>query len=130
MVQTSKREFDSAGLADALPLGLFKALCDPSRLAVLAELATCEPPCTVGRIAECCPTDVSVVSRHLAILRAAGVVDAHRRGKEVHYELSTSTLAETLRSVADAIEACCPDGNPKGCCATKPSKPRRFPDTL
>lgn len=108
MVQISKREFRAATLAKALPLDLFKALCDPSRLAVLAELAACKPPCTVGRIAECCPTDVSVVSRHLATLRAAGVVEAHRSGKEVHYELSTSSLAKTLRSIADAIETGCP----------------------
>jgi hypothetical protein len=53
------------------------------------------------------------------MLRAAGVVDAHRSGKEVHYELSTSALAETLRSIADAIETCCPDGTAKGCCGTK-----------
>jgi DNA-binding transcriptional ArsR family regulator len=118
MVQMSKQRPRAAGLVEALPLDLFKALCDPSRLAVLAKLATCEPPCTVGRIAECCPTDVSVVSRHLAMLRDAGVVDAHRSGKEVHYELSTSSLARTLRSIADAIETCCPDGTPKGCCGT------------
>ena len=119
MVQMSKREFRTAALAEALPLDLFRALCDPSRLAVLAELAACEPPCTVGRIAECCPTDMSVVSRHLATLRAAGVVEAHRSGKEVHYELSTSALAKTLRSIADAIESCCPDGKPRGCCGSK-----------
>jgi DNA-binding transcriptional ArsR family regulator len=93
MVQLSKRGVRGAGLAEALPPDLFKALCDPSRLAVLTELAACKPPCTVGRIAECCPTDMSVVSRHLATLRAAGVVEAHRSGKEVHYELSTSALA-------------------------------------
>jgi ArsR family transcriptional regulator len=118
-VQVSKQRIRGAALAEALPQDLFKALCDPSRLAVLAELAACKPPCTVGRIAECCPTDVSVVSRHLATLRAAGIVEAHRSGKEVHYELSSSALAKTLRSIADAIETCCPDGTPKGCCGTK-----------
>ncbi len=85
---------------------------------MLAELAACKPPCTVGRIAECCPIDMSVVSRHLATLRAAGVVEAHRSGKEVHYELSTSALAKTLRLIADAIETCCPDGTAKDCCGT------------
>jgi ArsR family transcriptional regulator len=119
MVQISKQGSSAATLAGALPLDLFKALCDPSRLAVLVELAACKPPCTVGRIAECCPTDVSVVSRHLAMLRSAGVVEAHRSGKEVHYELSTSRLAETLRSIADAIETCCPDSTANGCCGTK-----------
>ncbi len=116
MAQSNKRHSRRAALAEALPLPLFKTLCDPSRLAVLAELAACEPPRTVGRIAECCPTDVSVVSRHLAMLREAGVVDAHRSGKEVHYELSTSNLARMLRSIASAIERCCPDRGAKPCC--------------
>jgi ArsR family transcriptional regulator len=119
MVQLSKRRIRGDALDEALPLDLFKALSDPSRLAVLAELATCTPPCTVGRISECCPTDMSVVSRHLATLRAAGIVEAHRSGKEVHYRLSTSALAKTLRSIADAIETCCPDGAAKDCCENK-----------
>jgi ArsR family transcriptional regulator len=125
MVQSSKRVARGTALVEALPLDLFKALCDPSRLAVLAELAACKPPCTVGRIAACCPTDVSVVSRHLATLRDAGVVEAHRSGKEVHYELSTSVLARTLRSIADAIETCCPDGAGKGCCGITPCQEER-----
>jgi hypothetical protein len=28
-------------------------------------------------------------------------------------------LAETLRSIADAIETCCPDSTANGCCGTK-----------
>jgi len=121
MAQSSKRRIRRAALAEALPPALFKALCDPSRLAVLAELAVCEPPRTVGRIAACCPTDLSVVSRHLSMLREAGVVDAHRSGKEVHYELSTSKLARTLRSIADALERCCPDRKAKPCCVANSS---------
>lgn len=47
-------------------------------------------------------------SRHLAILRDAGIVSAERRGKEVYYSICAPSLVETLRSLADAIEACCP----------------------
>ena len=60
----------------------------------------------------------SVAPRRPGMRRAAGIVDANSRGKEVQYELSTSALAETLSSIADAIETCCPDGNPKVCCGT------------
>lgn len=62
----------------------------------------------MGQIAADCPVDISVVSRHLAMLRDAGIVEATRRGKEVHYRVRYTGLAETLRSIADAIEACCP----------------------
>lgn len=87
---------------------LFKALCDPSRLAILARLAEACAPCTVSEIAKCCPINLSVVSRHLAQLRDAGVLCAEKRGKEVRYAVRARELAETLRAIADALEHCCP----------------------
>ena len=88
--------------------GFFKALCDPSRISLLVRLTQCCEPCTVSQIAECCPTDVSVVSRHLAVLRDAGILHARKRGKEVYYSVNYSELTDTLRAIADAIERCCP----------------------
>lgn len=86
----------------------FRALCDPNRVAILARLAECGRACTVGEIACCCPVDVSVVSRHLAMLRDAGILEATRKGKEVHYCVRFSSFVPTLRAIADAIESCCP----------------------
>ncbi len=85
----------------------FNALCDPGRLAILARLARCVEPCTVSEIAASCPTCVSVVSRHLAILREAKILEYKRRGKEVYYSVRFPDLVATLRSIADALEACC-----------------------
>ena len=84
-------------------------MSDPTRLALLVPLAGCRRACTVGELAECCPVDVSVVSRHLAILRDAGLLEATRRGKEVYYRVRYDTVTGTLRTVADAVERCCPD---------------------
>lgn len=87
----------------------FKALCDPGRVNLLVKLAqSCEPR-TVSDIAGCCPTDLSVVSRHLAILRDVGILEARKNGKEVYYSVRYSELTATLRTMADAIEACCPN---------------------
>lgn len=87
----------------------FKALCDTNRLSLLARLAGCQSTQNVQSMAECCPVDQSVVSRHLSAMREAGIVKAERKGKEVHYELNASGLADLLRSFADAIEDCCPN---------------------
>ena len=89
--------------------GFFKALGDPSRIALMARLATCCKEQTVSELSSCCPTDLSVVSRHLAILREAGIVDAEKRGRHVYYGIRYGALAGALRETADAIEACCPD---------------------
>ena len=86
----------------------FKALSDPNRIGILTRLTECCGACTVSEIAECCPVDVSVVSRHLAMLRDAGILEARKAGKEVHYSVRYSALADSLRQIADAIDACCP----------------------
>ena len=86
----------------------FRALCDPNRVAILARLAECGRACTVGEIACCCPVDVSVVSRHLAMLRDAGILESKKRGKEVYYQLQCGPRVPPLRAIADATEACCP----------------------
>lgn len=97
-----------ADLAAALHPPFFKALCDPNRVAILARLAACGQACTVGSIAACCPTDFSVVSRHLRLLRNAGIVIAERRGREVYYAVRFASISASLRALADAIDACCP----------------------
>ena len=104
-------------LGDLLEPRLFKALCEPSRLTILGALTEAEKPLSVGEIAEQLPIDISVVSRHLAILKEAGVVDAEKRGKAVYYAMRYERLADTFRAIAGAIESCCPpeagDPHPK-----------------
>jgi len=95
-------------LEELLSPPFFKALGDPNRLALLTRLAGCCEPCTVTELSACCPVDLSVVSRHLAILRDAGIVRSERRGKEVYNSVCFEVLSQTFRQIADAIDACCP----------------------
>ncbi len=85
---------------------LFKALCDPSRLALVSRLATCGESLSVSEASSCCGVHISGASRHLAQLERAGVVAVRREGREVRYRLDTSGLVGALRALADAIEAC------------------------
>jgi len=102
------------GLGDLLVPRFFKALGDSTRVAILARLAQGCGPSTVGSVAGCCPVDLSVVSRHLRVLRDAGIVVAEKRGKEVFYSVRYDELARTLRQLADAIDACCPPSRSTG----------------
>ncbi len=98
------------GLSELLSPRLFKALADPQRLSLLARLAEAGEPCTVGQVAQGSSVDLSVVSRHLAVLREAGVIECVKRGKEVWCSVQGSAVAALLRGLADALEACCPAG--------------------
>ena len=97
-----------SGVAGWLSPELFKALSDPNRVSLLARLAESCRDQTVSELARCCPVNLSVVSRHLRHLRDAGVVESHKRGKEVYYRVRVQALVGALRGLADALEACCP----------------------
>lgn len=86
----------------------FQALCDPVRLSLVAHLAASGRPLTVTDASECCGIHFSGVSRHLALLKRAGMVQAEKHGREVHYSLDVGALVSTLRGAADALEDCCP----------------------
>ena len=65
------------------PATLFKTLSDPTRLRLLnllagGETCVCELTDTLGVVQP-------KVSRHLAQLKRAGLVDAQRNGKWIHY---------------------------------------------
>ncbi|MCA9281903.1 MAG: winged helix-turn-helix transcriptional regulator [Phycisphaeraceae bacterium] len=83
---------------------LFKALCDPTRALILACLIKCARPCAVSEIAECCAVDTSVVSRHLATLARAGLLDSAKQGRTVSYAARADHLSRTLRALADAVD--------------------------
>ena len=95
------------GLLDA---ALFRALSDPTRLRLLACIAKCGRACTVGEIAGCCSVDLSVVSRHLAVLQRAGVLEAAKQGRTVFYTVRFEHVSTMLRALADAMQDCCPQG--------------------
>jgi len=76
----------------------------------LIRLAEEREPCTVGRVAQGSGVDMSVVSRHLAVLREAGIIQCEKRGKEVWCVVKTRAVVKLMRDLADALEACCSGG--------------------
>lgn len=93
-------------LLAAMPPEFFKALCDPVRISIVAELASRDRAVPVSDIAGCCGIDFSGVSRHLKILKEANIVEATKEGRSVLYALRTEALIDTLRGLASAIEGC------------------------
>ena len=65
---------------------VMKILASPRRLEILHLLA--EEPKEVGRLAEEMGITQPNVSQHLAVMRAAGIVEATRDGREVRYHLT------------------------------------------
>ncbi len=78
---------------------VFSALADPTRRALLARLAAGNS--SVGELAE--PFDISLpaISRHLRVLRNAGLITRHKDGRVRRCTLD----AAPLRAASDWIEA-------------------------
>jgi ArsR family transcriptional regulator len=92
-----------------LDTDLFKALADPTRASLLACVAKCGRACTVSEVAECTSVDLSVVSRHLALLARSGMLEATKEGRVVRYRVRYAEISAALRSLASALEGCCPE---------------------
>ena len=77
---------------------LFHALADPTRLAIVRELAGAPEVCACD-FTSCCDVRQPTVSHHLKVLREAGVIEAERRGTWVFYRLAPAA-ADRLKTFA------------------------------
>ena len=68
------------------------ALADPHRLAIVAMLADGERP--AGDFVQALPVAQPTVSRHLSVLREAGLVRVRKAGVQRLYSLDPRPLAE------------------------------------
>ena len=74
---------------------VFAALADPSRRYVVQTLAT-RGTATPTELAAALPVTRQAVAKHLAALRAAGLVSADRSGREMRYRLTPEPLEEAV----------------------------------
>lgn len=77
----------------------FKALADPTRREILRILSSGER--TAGELVERFDISQPAVSRHLAVLRQAGLVTAVRDGQNIVYALDTTVFQDLVRAVID-----------------------------
>jgi ArsR family transcriptional regulator len=64
---------------------IIKAMAHPTRLFIVEELSRAER--CVCELTEMIGADISTVSKHLSILKNAGILDDEKRGTQVWYSL-------------------------------------------
>ncbi len=105
----------AANKEDAEAVAVFKALADPTRRRVLEDLSRGE--LAAGELASRFPISGPSVSRHLAVLKAAGLVVERRSANRVIYSLVSDRLALHLGGFLATV---CPEPAP----ARRPGKKR------
>ena len=82
---------------------VIKAMAHPTRLFIVDELSHGER--CVCELTEMIGADMSTVSRHLAVLKGAGIVEDEKRGAQVFYKLRMPCILNFFECVESVIRA-------------------------
>jgi DNA-binding transcriptional ArsR family regulator len=81
---------------------MLKALANESRLMIVDRLSRGE--CSVGDLRDLVGGDLSTVSKHLALLRAHGIVEDRREGTTVYYRLLTPCVCNFFTCATQVLK--------------------------
>lgn len=82
---------------------IIKAMAHPTRLFIVDELSRGKR--CVCELTEMIGADMSTVSKHLTVLRNAGVVQDEKRGAQVYYSLRVPCVLDFFSCVEAVLEA-------------------------
>lgn len=81
---------------------VLKAMGDPVRLRILYELQSAE--LCVGELVDRLGCSQANVSKHLSVLRNAGLIDSAHSGTTHYYKVTDPLVASVCGSVCDSVE--------------------------
>ncbi len=82
---------------------IIKAIAHPSRLFIIEELNKSEK--CVNELTEMIGADTSTVSKHLSVLKNAGLVFDEKRGNSIYYHLKVPCILDFISCVETVLEA-------------------------
>ena len=82
---------------------IIKSMAHPTRLFIVDELSRGER--CVCELTEMIGADMSTVSKHLAILKNAGIVRDEKRGSQVYYTLRCPCVLNFFQCVESVIQS-------------------------
>lgn len=82
---------------------IIKALAHPTRLFVVDELSKGER--CVCELTDMIGADISTVSKHLSVLKQAGIVEDEKRGLQVWYSLRIPCILNFFGCIEDVLKA-------------------------
>ena len=81
---------------------ILKALAHPSRIFIVDKLS--EQPYCVCELTKMIGSDTSTVSKHLSVLKNAGIISDRKEGTTVYYSLEAPCLLRFIGCVEQVIE--------------------------
>ena len=94
---------------------VMKAMAHPTRLYIIERLSLGEH--CVCELREMIGADLSTVSKHLSVLKDAGIVETDKRGVQVFYRLKVPCILNFMNCVEAVLERSAPE--PQTACKTR-----------
>ena len=82
---------------------LWEAMADPTRRKLL-DLLVVGGQATATTLTADMPVSRQAISKHLTVLQRVGLIDAHREGREVRYEVQDARLADATAALAEVAD--------------------------
>lgn len=82
---------------------IIKAMAHASRLFIIEELYKQER--CVGELTEMIGADASTISKHLSVLKNAGLVTDEKRGNSIFYHLRVPCIMDFMGCLEDVLSA-------------------------
>ncbi|MFH1724922.1 MAG: metalloregulator ArsR/SmtB family transcription factor [Elusimicrobiota bacterium] len=82
---------------------IVKAMAHPTRLYIVDELSRAER--CVQELTKSIGADISTVSKHLSILKNAGIAKDEKRGTQVYYRLQTPCVTKFFSCVEGVLKS-------------------------
>jgi DNA-binding transcriptional ArsR family regulator len=79
---------------------LWEAMADPTRRKLL-DLLVARGQATATTLTADMPVSRQAISKHLLLLQRVGLIDSHRQGREVRYEVREQRLAEATGALSE-----------------------------
>jgi ArsR family transcriptional regulator, arsenate/arsenite/antimonite-responsive transcriptional repressor len=81
---------------------IIKAMAHPTRLLIIDELANNER--CVGELTDMVGADKSTVSKHLLVLKNAGLIEDEKRAQMVYYTLKCSCIPKFISCIESVLK--------------------------
>ena len=82
---------------------LWEAMADPTRRKLL-DLIVARGQATATTLTADMPVSRQAISKHLLLLQRVGLIDSHRQGREVRYQVREQRLAQATGALSEVAD--------------------------
>ncbi len=114
MIYTKQQAKIANQLVDVLDSKFFKSLSEPVRVQIIRYLLL-NGRADIGTIAQDLPQDRSVISRHLNLMQAVGILTCEKESRHMYYSINAAEFLNRFSTITRLVETCIKECGPLCC---------------